>query len=922
MRKTEKQRVWKQAKPLFRQHGIHLDYRKASLAQIVDTYKRLRSLQPIQPKKPSNSVLRQKHRIPAQPAVPNRGRTPCYWATNLVAGAQQKGVNDLVSQQRAFITSVEPPSPSELVQTHWQNYILSVEQLRDFVEHVRCQQQRSFKFNLSLGLVLYYPAREQFQLVDATKSDLHFFDKERPPLITSQADLQSKVMRFLNAETILKKFNYPESNSQIVGVWQASAQVYLLDYPASANPSFDRVSRFCVSPVINHNMCFWGCLAMVLHSANPQWCKRKALTLFRDFYGPDEKPATYEGFRFKSELEAVEAKFSINLFVYQERTFNEEDDKRSTTQTILVNTGAFKYPKERNVNLLLTGGIDGQPLHLLWIKQCDRFLQRLACKFCGKLVKDAYALKRHEKKASCMERETFPKVPHVYNPPSNKMEEFLQKWHKSAPSTNSDSGVLPFGIKYFATFDYESLLETVIPTEEVAAPKKLQIRQKHIPLSVSVYSNVPGYEQAEFMWSRDPVDLNKRFYTYLVDMAAKAKELEEERFNIDHDVCQGKQGEQFDKLFMFPVVGFNSGGYDLLLNKNYGLYHLFAEDGIDNPIKKGKQYLMLRLTGSGISFFDMMQYSAPGTNLDKYMKSWGQKCGKMIFPYKFLRSYENLEQKEFPAYEEFTSDLTGQKLDPEVYTASKAAYDADPAMHCFLDYLRAYNNSDVEPFFKAVLQQQRWFAQQGLDIFRDGLTLSSHANKIMCRFPLRDADKLTEADLQQLPVPAQIQMSDAKIEQRIAGYKEQDRQRRSSLVSSSSSSSLCVEVELPDEEAGSDDDEESSDGEVQEDDVISDEETNESEESKVYGPQEYSEYVGVQDVRQTLARPLLLLLGCSHRRIVVGGPHRQQSRPLARQFRVVMPTLQPKQEQPTARPVLPPAAILATWSVETPDSRH
>ena len=84
-------------------------------------------------------------------------------------------------------------------------------------------------------------------------------------------------------------------------------------------------------------------------------------------------------------------------------------------------------------------------------------------------------------------------------------------------------------------------------------------------------------------------------------MATRAEKLEEARFDIDRDMCQGKQGEQFDKKFMFPVVGFNSGGHDLLLNKNYGLYHLFSEDGIDNAIKKGKQYLMLRLTKSGIS---------------------------------------------------------------------------------------------------------------------------------------------------------------------------------------------------------------------------------------------------------------------------------------------------------------------------------
>ena len=163
-----------------------------------------------------------------------------------------------------------------------------------------------------------------------------------------------------------------------------------------------------------------------------------------------------------------------------------------------------------------------------------------------------------------------------------------------------------------------------------------------------------------------------------------------------------------------------------------------------------------------------------------------------MFPYNFLRSYENLEQKEFPPYEGFSSELTGQRIDPQLYDKAKTAYETDPTMHCFLDYLRAYNNNDVEPFFKAVSEQQRWFSQQGLDIFRDGLTLSSHANKIMCRFPLRAADQLTEAHLEELAVPPPLTVTVTQIQKRITAYKEhgnRHQQKRGRAVGGSSSSS-------------------------------------------------------------------------------------------------------------------------------------
>ena len=209
MPKTEKQRAWAMAQPLFRKHHVRLNYREASRSQIVHTYNELLKLEARsnsssssssssshapQPARAVTSALREKRRIPVQRSSAARSIAPCYWPTNLVEPSQQKGVNDLVAQQRAYITSMPAPSPTEVVQTHWRNTILSADQLRDFVTSVWQQQQRSCKMNVSLGLVLYYPDRQQFQLVDATKSDLHFFEKQRPPLITSQADLEAKIL--------------------------------------------------------------------------------------------------------------------------------------------------------------------------------------------------------------------------------------------------------------------------------------------------------------------------------------------------------------------------------------------------------------------------------------------------------------------------------------------------------------------------------------------------------------------------------------------------------------------------------------------------------------------------------------------------------------------------------------------------------
>ena len=79
-----------------------------------------------------------------------------------------------------------------------------------------------------------------------------------------------------------------------------------------------------------------------------------------------------------------------------------------------------------------------------------------------------------------------------------------------------------------------------------------------------------------------------------------------------------------------PILGFNSSGYDIPLIKNYlfpQLTHIVpsAEKSI-HSVKKTSRYVSITVNGlsdgGGFVFLDIMQYLAPGFNLDTFIQSF------------------------------------------------------------------------------------------------------------------------------------------------------------------------------------------------------------------------------------------------------------------------------------------------------------
>ena len=245
------------------------------------------------------------------------------------------------------------------------------------------------------------------------------------------------------------------------------------------------------------------------------------------------------------------------------------------------------------------------------------------------------------------------------------------------------------------------------------------------------------------------------------------------------DVCW-REIRLLSKLIKFinhlPVLGFNSGGYDIPLIKPWlfsELVSLTSDESVEFVKKSSTRYMSLTVYGlpheaGGFVFLDIMQYLAPGFNLDTFIKSFSphhdDANNKSYFPYEYIDSYDKLEETELPPYDAFYSKLKQENvLDSEYqhYIVHKLGLargtqltDPDhiaraplsgPAKYsrlqrlwidhqwtCIGDYLEYYNTKDVVPFLEAVIRYTKELQHgNNVDVVRDAISLPGLAKQIL-----------------------------------------------------------------------------------------------------------------------------------------------------------------------------------------------
>ena len=285
--------------------------------------------------------------------------------------------------------------------------------------------------------------------------------------------------------------------------------------------------------------------------------------------------------------------------------------------------------------------------HEMWQTK-DAIENKLCFRSCGSWYRRPSDLKRHEN--SCLRGVNIKYVGGPYNT-SETIFDKLAKIGVFIPQDMRWS-------RFRATFDLESYM------------KKTVGNTRHVPMSVSVASNVPGRQGPMcFVSTGDPQRIVNDMLEWLMDTADEVARLERRRytqylrqlenivkqFSADQKAYDPSEqsaaevtsapssnkalevmAEFVEHLERLTIVGFNSSNYDLPLIKPYLAHYLMgeqpnvsipreheAEDSEEGEADETsdellyccqKNYKVITLVTRRLKFVDVMMYLAPGTS--------------------------------------------------------------------------------------------------------------------------------------------------------------------------------------------------------------------------------------------------------------------------------------------------------------------
>ena len=276
-------------------------------------------------------------------------------------------------------------------------------------------------------------------------------------------------------------------------------------------------------------------------------------------------------------------------------------------------------------------------------------------------------------------------------------------------------------------YDFEAYQDK---TKASQPTRDLSYESEHVPISVSIADTLN--REPEYICSKDPAELIKQFYQSLerrseairADMIQKymppdLEALPEEQQKLIHQWCE-----------QVPVIGFNSGKYDLHLIRKHFVSHLGKENGVFAGEKQGR---IMFLNTPSFKFLDVINYLSPGINYDKWVKTYGAKQTKSWLPYEWFDSADKLDHKGLPPYWCWYSQLRNSfVLTPAEYKECERVF-KERGMVTFGDWLKYYNNLDVTPFLETLETMKEFYTKLGIDIFKDAVSLPGVSMKYILR---------------------------------------------------------------------------------------------------------------------------------------------------------------------------------------------
>lgn len=611
--------------------------------------------------------------------------------------------------------------------TFYFNTITSFDDIHAKLERVfqkLSTKNRSFKIRVEFGEILMHTVRNE----EGERQVFHVFlpgqntSLERDlALVSNRMDMNRfyETLALGNMERFIDKFNRPNTRTQVVAVFSMIVKVFRLDQRMGAIAEVPEVMKTNKSIICfagyDDQLCFWRCLHKGMNpGARPDRCSEGARQLYKQFYNADYTNA-YGGLNVAEVIE-VEKKFNVRINVFACGVDAENKIELTVVQW-------FSNVGERHHNMradVPTINLAVYLNHFMFVKKIESF-SSWTCPECGYKTDRHLHLLRHLK-SDCEHRfqEVFEKESKVFMPKGNLKTELYTRYFNRAPECPLNP--------YLIVWDFEAL-QRGIPVEN--NDNNLTYTFEQVPVSYSVASNVPGFQQVKFECSNDPHALVANFVAYVMEVSKKAYELAAAPFDVKAVECD----RNLQKWLRCPVLGFNSGFYDINLIKSYDAFQkiIAHDDQTPNIIIKGPKYFFVSTKYA--EFLDVMNYLAPGFNLRKFIgayKTSADVSGKGHFPYRWLTSYDKLNETQLPSEEMWES--------PEAYIEMQKVWEEKKFAN-MMEFLRWYNDLDVLPFLDACNGFRNKFVKYGFDVFKDAMSIPGIAEKIMFKSVMSSRDE-------------------------------------------------------------------------------------------------------------------------------------------------------------------------------------
>ena len=617
------------------------------------------------------------------------------------------------------------------------------------------RQIHPFKINFSHSYILQHNETGAYRFFHASQNNARALDF--PRLISTRRDLESFLSELENQDILqYAQQQRPDSKWSVRNVVSTSFYInpiWGFTIGCGQDPLPDSIRH---NPFIHglekdrrsgrpyeDKLCLFRCLA--LHEGHGILALNRPTSVLASKFGLKKN---FQGFTVQ-DLPTFENKFNVNIDVYEVH-----NEFPFCLRPIVRSRGKFTH---NHMNVLRYKN------HFCYITDINQAGKTFICSTCDRLYKRACELRKHQ--SSCrgrVVRQIYPGG--VYHPHTRPLET-LKQHGIDVPS--ADTYVYPFR----ATFDFESIQCPLGENDEKNQTHADNTRYlfEHKPLSVSVCSNVPGFQSPRcFVTDGDDQDLVNAMITYLNSISDEAfrllsagsfakayqdiSELDDARETWGMNKQELKS--MLDSyLHVLPTFGFNSSHYDFCLIKTSFFRHVlteqenFCEENYDTddieeetrndfdtnkrktgpPDQKKKDLFMIKdgncfkcVTTQKLKFLDARNYLAPNISYSQYLKGYGVTEQKSFFPFEYVNSLERLHDTGFPPREAFYSSLTKTLISEEDYQTCLQTWN-DQKMTTLKDWLVFYNNLDVKPFLEALEKQVEFYRTLGIDMAKDAV---------------------------------------------------------------------------------------------------------------------------------------------------------------------------------------------------------